>query len=120
MDAAILVDSWVQQKKPGILCKLDSEKAYDHVNLNFLLKILKDMGFGDKWDMLDIVLHFKCKILPYHKWQTEGFFRSHRGLRLGESVPPFLLLMTMEGLNHMFSTRTGWVMICKSDLFLCI
>lgn len=51
MDAALLanemVDSRVKQKKPAILCKLDIEKTYDHVNRNFLLKILKDMGFGE-------------------------------------------------------------------------
>ncbi|WMV49678.1 hypothetical protein MTR67_043063 [Solanum verrucosum] len=52
MDEALLanelIDSRVKQKKPGILCKLDIEKAYDHVNWNFLLKILKDTGFGSK------------------------------------------------------------------------
>ena len=42
-----LVDSRVKQKQPGILCKLDTEKAYDHVNWDFL-KILKDMGFGSR------------------------------------------------------------------------
>lgn len=44
MDATLLanelVDSRVKQKKPGILCKLDIEKTYDHVNWNFLLQIL--------------------------------------------------------------------------------
>lgn len=35
-----LVDSRVEQNTPGILCKLDIEKAYDHANWNFLLKIL--------------------------------------------------------------------------------
>lgn len=48
LDAALLanelVDSRTNQKKSGILYKLDTEKAYDHVNWNFLLKILKD-GF---------------------------------------------------------------------------
>lgn len=50
MDAALLanklVDSRVKQKVPGILCKLDLEKGYDHVNWKFLLKMLEDMGFG--------------------------------------------------------------------------
>jgi hypothetical protein len=34
---------------PGLLCKLNLEKAYDCVNLEFLLYLLKRSGFGEKW-----------------------------------------------------------------------
>ena len=37
------------RKERGILCKHDIEKAYDQINWNFILKVLKKMGFGDKW-----------------------------------------------------------------------
>lgn len=33
----------------GNLCKLDLEKAYDHVDWNFSDYILGRMGFGVKW-----------------------------------------------------------------------
>ncbi|XP_019241886.1 PREDICTED: uncharacterized protein LOC109221911 [Nicotiana attenuata] len=53
VDAALIanecVDSRQKGQKPGILSKLDLEKAFDHVNWNFLIKIMKDMGFGSKW-----------------------------------------------------------------------
>lgn len=42
--------SRTKSDKSGVLCELDTEKLYDHVNWGFLLKILKDIGFGDKWD----------------------------------------------------------------------
>lgn len=37
------------QQKPGILCKLDNEKVYDHVNWAFFMKLMGRMGFGHKW-----------------------------------------------------------------------
>ncbi|XP_059654736.1 uncharacterized protein LOC132301504 [Cornus florida] len=43
------VDSRLGNGVPGVLCKLDIEKAYDHVNWNFLLYLLQRMGFGSKW-----------------------------------------------------------------------
>jgi hypothetical protein len=33
----------------GLLCKLDLEKTYDHVNWDFLLHIIQKCGFGEKW-----------------------------------------------------------------------
>ncbi|RVW54140.1 hypothetical protein CK203_092212 [Vitis vinifera] len=33
----------------GVLCKLDLEKAYDHINWDFLMLVMQKMGFGEKW-----------------------------------------------------------------------
>jgi hypothetical protein len=43
------LDSRLRLEEPGILCKMDVEKAYDHVNCDFLLHMLKRCGFGVKW-----------------------------------------------------------------------
>ena len=33
----------------AIMCKLDLEKAYDHVNWSFPISVLTIMGFGKRW-----------------------------------------------------------------------
>ncbi|RVW76716.1 Transposon TX1 uncharacterized 149 kDa protein [Vitis vinifera] len=43
------IDSRKRSAGTGLVCKLDIEKAYDHVNWRFLLSVLEKMGFGHKW-----------------------------------------------------------------------
>ena len=43
------LDSRINDNIPGVMCKLDIEKVYDHVNSNHLLGIMQRMGFGMKW-----------------------------------------------------------------------
>ncbi|RVX13085.1 hypothetical protein CK203_018043 [Vitis vinifera] len=50
LDAVLIaneaIDSTLKNNESGILCKLDIEKAYDKVDWNFILTIMKKMGFG--------------------------------------------------------------------------
>jgi len=38
-----------RKKDSGIILKIDYEKAYDRVNWDFLLEVLRSRGFDDKW-----------------------------------------------------------------------
>ena len=57
LDALLIADEAIdlrlRSNRVGVLCKLDIEKAYDHVSWNFLLEVLRKNGFWTKVDQLD-------------------------------------------------------------------
>lgn len=44
-----IVHSIHQSKEPGVILKLDYEKAYDRVNWDFLFEVLETRGFCPEW-----------------------------------------------------------------------
>lgn len=59
---------WFEKKARGtwIWCKFDLEKAYDHVNWEFLDFIMLKMGFGTRWGMW---ISFCISIVRYSELQ---------------------------------------------------
>jgi hypothetical protein len=54
LDSAIIanntcLDIISKSRIHGVLCKLDFEKAYEHVKWDFLSYLLGCLGFGSKW-----------------------------------------------------------------------
>ena len=75
------MESRLKGNEGGVLCKLDIEKGYDHVNWKFLMVVLRKMGFGEKWikwiDWCISIVKFSVLI----NGSPFGFFQSLRGLR---------------------------------------
>lgn len=53
MDSILIANACLDRKlksrDPSVVCKLDIEKAHDHVNWDALFYLLGKMGFGVRW-----------------------------------------------------------------------
>lgn len=47
--ASECIDDQIRRGRVGVICKLDMEKVYDHVNWDFLYYIMGRFGFGSRW-----------------------------------------------------------------------
>ena len=100
------LDSRLKAGVPGVLCKLDIEKAYDHVNLEFLMFLLQQCGFSDKWRRWIRCCISTVKFSILIKGCPFDFFGSYRGLRQGDPLSLFLFDIVMEALSRMLVAAT--------------
>jgi hypothetical protein len=69
------LDSKIKSEEPGVLCKLDMEKAYAHVDWSFLLYLLRRCGFREKWcSWIHPTLYLVSSLLNVDQWYALRFF----------------------------------------------
>ncbi|RVW22247.1 LINE-1 reverse transcriptase-like [Vitis vinifera] len=119
LDASLVanevIDYWYKRKEKGLICKLDIEKAYDSINWNFLMKVLRKMGFGSRWMdwMRWCISTAKFSILI--NGVPVGFFSNSKGLRQGDPLFPYLFVLGMEVLSTMIrrAGEGGFISCCR-------
>ncbi|XP_023916416.1 uncharacterized protein LOC112028013 [Quercus suber] len=95
------LDSRLKTGLPRLLCKLDVEKAFDHVNWGFLMQLLEKGGFSAKWQQWIFFCISTVRFSTLINGSSCGFFESSRGLRKGDPLSPLLFILVMEALGRM-------------------
>ncbi|XP_019253806.1 PREDICTED: uncharacterized protein LOC109232489 [Nicotiana attenuata] len=88
---------------PNVIMKLDMTKSYDRLSWLFLTKVLRRMGFSERFiGMVFGIVSNNCYSILING-QAHGFFKSSRGVKQGDPVSPTLFILAAEapsrGLN---------------------
>ena len=99
--ASEYIDSRLKLGVPSVLCKLDVEKAYDHVSCDFLMYMLQRCGFSEKWRKWVRYCISTINFSILINGSSSNFFGSSRGLQQGDPLSPLLFDIVMEALSRM-------------------
>jgi hypothetical protein len=95
------LDNRIKSGELGVLCKLDMEKAYDHVDWNFLIYLLKRCGFREMWCLWIKHCISTVRFSVLINGVPSSFFGSSREAWQGDLLSPFLFVLVMEALSRM-------------------
>lgn len=100
MDSVLIANECVD-RVPGIVCKLDLEKAYDHVTIS--VTYAAELWFSRVVKEMDLFLYLYSLISILVNECPSGFFHSSWGLCQGELQSSLLFVIMMEALSRMLS-----------------
>src|ERR1044072_564640 len=126
LDSVVVANEIIHEakckKKPTLVMKVDFEKAYDSIDWDFLVYMMRRMRFCEKWVGWIVQCLQSTTISVLVNGSATDQFVPERGIRQGDPMAPFLFLIVAEGLNGLVRMAvqkkklTGYRMAGDTDL----
>jgi hypothetical protein len=94
---------------------IDMEKAFDKMEWPFILAILKQLGFHDKWINWIRICISTTSFSVLLKGSSFGYFKPSRGQRQGDPLSPFLFIIGTEAISRLLHNSLRGFKISRSS-----
>lgn len=85
------------------MCKLDMEKASDHIDWMFLLVVIDKMGFRQIWMRQIHSCIYIVRMAIHVNGTSMEFFQSCSGLQQGDPLSLYMFVLIIEALSYLIS-----------------
>ncbi|WVZ78764.1 hypothetical protein U9M48_026420 [Paspalum notatum var. saurae] len=96
-----------RKRTPSLFIKLDITKAFDSVRWEYLLTLMKELGFPTRWcDWIAVLLSTSSSRVLLNGVPSTPI-KHGRGLRQGDPLSPLLFVIAMDPLQKLLDLATN-------------